>query len=171
MGVIHIFRIYQHHKLDIIPRGHLLDDALEWLYHSGHYDYWDRCQAELSAGCIWFVVVWISKRRQGSEFSFCYGYLSHSWLIIPGLTVWAKFPYLWTEFPHIIDSGYPTTTFSVHNLHIIATATEVHVVLRPIISATSTPGISESQTQFCSMNCIAKTWFTRKLFPGTPHVE
>jgi len=45
------------------------------------------------------------------------------------------------------------------------------IVPRPILSATSTPGISESQTHLLTLNYIVQTWSTRNIVPGRPGTE
>jgi hypothetical protein len=60
-------------------------------------------------------------------------------------------------FSHNIKSGNPITTFSVRCGHIIVVAREVKVLPRPISSAASTLGISESQIHVPTMNITAKS--------------
>jgi len=108
---------------------------------------------------------------RGTEFSLSKGYHSQSSPIIPASSFCAIFTHSWRVFPHNTDSGNPITTFSVSNLHIIATATEVNVLLRPISSATSTPRMSKSQTHLLTMNLIAQSWCARTLVPGKPGIE
>jgi len=56
-------------------------------------------------------------------------------------------------------------------LDIIAAATEVKVFPRPILSATSAPDISESQTHLLPMINMAQTWYGRNFCLGRPGIE
>src|SRR5882757_5935385 len=90
---------------------------------------------------------------------------------MPGKSFCAKITHSSRVFPHKIDSGDTITTFSVTNLQSIAAATEVKVFPRPILSATTAPGISASQTHLLTMNQMAHTWCARNLVPGKPGIE
>jgi len=127
--------------------------------------------AEVCTRCPRAGVGWISRRRQQTAFSLCYGYHSCSLLLIPALPFWAIFTHLSGVFPHQTDSGNPTTTISVGNVHSVGSASEVDIFLRPISSATSTPGTSESQTHLLTVNHIAQTWCARTLVPGRPWIK
>jgi len=115
-------------------------------------------RAEISAGCPWGDVDWISNRQRGTEFNLWSRYHSRSSPTMPGKSLRAKSTHSSRVFLHKMDSGNPITTFSVTNLQSIAAATEVKVFPRPISSATSAPGISASQP-------ISSQW-TRWTKPG-----
>jgi len=83
-----------------------------------------------------------------------------------GLSLCNIFTHASRVLPHEIDCCNPITTLSVCSLHIIAAATEVNFLPRPISFGTSAPGISESQTHFLTMNPMAKTWCARNFVPG-----
>jgi len=102
----------------------------------------------------------------GHRIQFWSGYHSSSSPTMPGQSLSANITHSSWVFPHKMDSGNPITTFSVTNLQSIATTTEVKVFPRPISSATSTPGISESQTHLLTMNQMSQTWCARNLVPG-----
>ena len=123
------------------------------------------------AGCPCGGVVWISIWPRGTECWLRNGYHSCSPLIIPGKLFSAIFTHSSRVFPYKIDSGNPITTFSVSNLDMIAAATGMTVMPRPISSATSAPGISESETHLLTMNDVAQTWCTTNLVPGRPPIE
>jgi len=125
----------------------------------------------ISAGCPWAGVVWISNRRPGTESNLLSGYHSHSSPTMPGKLLSAKMTHSSRVFPHKMDSGNPITTFSFTNLQSIAAATEMKVIPRPISSATSAPGITASQTHLFTMNQMAQTWCTRNVVPGRPGME
>jgi len=71
-------------------------------------------------------------------------------------------------FPHRTDSHHLITTFSVGKFHIIGAASKVKISPLPISFATSTPGISESQTHLLILNQIAQSWCARFVVVGTP---
>jgi hypothetical protein len=128
-------------------------------------------RVEISAGCPWGGVVWISNRRQGTEFNLWGRYHTHSSPTMPGKPLCAKITHSSRVFPHKMFSSNPITTFSVTNLQSIAAATEVKVFPRPISSATSALGISASQTHLLPMNQMAQTSRTKNLVPGRPGIE
>jgi len=70
-----------------------------------------------------------------------------------------------------MHSGNPITTFLVTNMQSIAAAMEVKVFPWPISSATSTPGISASQTYLRMMNEMAQTCCSPSLVPDRPGIE
>jgi len=74
-------------------------------------------------------------------------------------------------FPHKMDNDNPITTITVTNLQSIAAGTEVEVFPRPILSATSAPGASASQTHLLTKNQMALTWCARNLVPGRPGTQ
>lgn len=122
--------------------------------------------AEVIAGCHRCGVVTITNRQQGNELCLYNGYHSRSVLILLGLLFSAIFTHLLRVFPLNIDSGSPTTTFSVSNMHIIAAAIQVKVVPRPISSTTSASAISECQTHLCTTYHNTETWHTWNQVPG-----
>jgi len=61
------------------------------------------------------------------------------------------------HIPPSIIHGSPITTFVDHNLHIMASPTQIKVFPRATSSATITHAISESETQHLTMNHIAQT--------------
>jgi len=128
-------------------------------------------RAEISAGCPWGRVDWISNRRWGTEFNLWSGYHTRSSPTMPGKWLSAKSTHSSRVFPHKMDSGNPITTFSVTNLRSIAAAIEVKVFPRPISSATAATAISASQTHLLTMNQMAQTWCARYLVPGWPGIE
>jgi len=128
-------------------------------------------RADISAGCPWGCVAWISNRRWSTEFNLCSWYHFHSSPTMPGESLSATITHSSPVFPHKMDPGNPITTFSVTNLQSIETATEVNVFPRPISSATSAPGISASQTHLLTMNQMPQTWCARNLVPGRPGIE
>jgi len=128
-------------------------------------------RVDFSAVCPGGGVFWISMRRRGTALCLSSGYHSHSSPIIPGKSFCTIFTHSARVFPHKIDSGSPTATFSVSSMQIIAAATEVKVFPSPISFATSAPGISASQTHLLTMNQIAQTWRARIFFPGRPGIE
>jgi len=110
-------------------------------------------------------------RWRDSQFGLCNGYHAHSSLILPGqsfcpiLTPWSG------VFLNKFDCGKPITTFAVSNSQSLSVATDVNVVLRPIVSPTITLGIYESNTYCLRVNHIAKTWSDRHSVPGTAEIE
>jgi len=114
-------------------------------------------KSDVSAGCPWGWVDWILARQQGTPCCLRKRYHSRSSLILLGMWFCAIISHSSRVFPHIIDSSNIIITFSESNLHIIAAATEVKVLPRPISSATSAPGISESQSHLLTMNHMAHT--------------
>jgi len=128
-------------------------------------------RADVDASCPCARVFWISMRRWGTELCGCNGYHSRSSPIIPGTSFCTIFTHSSTLFPNKIESGNPITTFSVSSLHIIAAATEVKVFPWPVLSATSAPSISASQTHHLTIKQMAQTWCTRNIVPGRPGIE
>lgn len=119
---------------------------------------------KVSTGCSWGGVVLISIRRQGTVFSLFSGSHSHSLPIITGLLFGTISAYSSSVFPHKSHCGNPVRTVLVSHLDIIATATEVIILPRPIASATGGSGTSESKTHLLIMNHVSqpgvlKTWF------------
>ena len=90
---------------------------------------------------------------------------------MPGKSLCAKITHSSRVFPHQMDSGNRITTFSVTNFQTIATATAVKVFPRPILSATSAPGRSASQSHLLIINNMAQTWCGQNLVPSTPGME
>jgi len=127
--------------------------------------------ADISAGCPWGRVIWISNRRRETEFNLWSGYHSCSSPTLPGKSLSAKITHSSRVFLHKIDSGKLIGTFSVSSLQIIAAATKVKVFPRPISSATSARGISASHTHLLTMNQMAQTWYARNIVPGRPGIE
>jgi len=125
-------------------------------------------RAEVSAGSPRVRGIWIPKRPRGTEFGLCNWCHSHCAAIIPAWPFCATFTHSTRVFTGKIDVGNHMTTFLVSNLHIIAAAPEVKFFPRPISSATSALGISESETHLITMNFVAQTWCPRKFLPGTP---
>jgi len=161
MGEIRIFGIQQVDQFEISSMWHLVDDCLQRLSTPGIVTSRIGSTADTSAGWPWDSVVWISNRWWGTEFNHWSGYHSPSSLTMPGMLLCAKITHSSRVFLHTMDSGNQITTFSVTNLQIIAAATEAQVFPRPIISPTSAPGISASQTHLLTMNHMAQTWCTR----------
>jgi len=128
-------------------------------------------RTDTGAGCLWGGVIWISNRWQGTEINLWSGYHSRSSRTMLGKLMCAEITHSSMVFPHKMYSGNLCTTFSVTNLQIIATATEVKVFQKPFSSATSAPGISASQTYLLTMNNIAPTRIARDLAPGRPGIE
>jgi len=122
-------------------------------------------RADFSAECPRGGAIRTSKRCLGTGFSFIIGYNSHSVLIILCYLYCSRFTHSSRVFPHMIDSSNPTTSFSVCNLDLIATATEVVLSPTPSLSSTSAQGISESQTHLHTMNLIDQTWCSRIIVP------
>jgi len=114
-------------------------------------------RAEISAGCPWGGVHWISNRQQGTEFNLWSRYHSCSSPTMPGKLLCAKITHSSRVFPHTMDSGNPISTFSVTNLKSPAAATEEKVFPRAISSASSAPGRSASQTHLLTMNQMSQT--------------
>jgi len=110
---------------------------------------WIGSRADETAGCACGGVVRISMRQRGTDCCLRNRYHSRSSPIIPGKSFCAIFSHSSRVFPPTVDSGNPITTVSVSSLHIIAAATEVKVLPRPISSTTCAPSISESQT-YCA---------------------
>ena len=110
-------------------------------------------------------------RQQRIEFCLYNGYHSRSLPIIPRMSPGAKFTHFSQVSPHKINQGSPIATSSVSSWHIIAAATDVKVFPRPISSATSTPGKSESQTHLLTMSPMVQTWCARNLVLGRPGTE
>jgi len=128
-------------------------------------------RADKSAACPWSSVVCISNRRQGRECNLWSGYHSRSSPTILVTLLCAKITHSLQLCHQQMDSGNPSTTFSVTNLQNIAAATEVKVFPRPISSATSAPGISAFQTHLLMMNHLAQSWCARNLVLGRPGIE
>jgi len=128
-------------------------------------------RADRSAGCPWGGVVWISNRRQGTEFNLWSGCHSHSSPTMLGKSSCSQLTHSLRVFLHKMESGNPITTFSVTNLQIIAAATEVKVFPRLISSTTSAPSISASQTHLLTMNHMTQTWRARHQVPGRPGIQ
>jgi len=128
-------------------------------------------RANVSTGCRCGGVFKISMRRWGTESCLRNGFHSRSSKKIPAKLFSTIFTHSAMVFPHKIDSGNPSKTFSVSSLHIIAAATEVKVSPRPISSATSAPGISAPQIHLLTMNHIAQTWWARNFVPARPGIE
>jgi len=127
--------------------------------------------ADISTAFPWGGVVYISNRWRGTEFNLCSEYPFCSSPTMPENSLFAKITHSWRVFPHKMDSDNPITPISVTNLQSIATASKAKVFPRPILSATSPPGISASQTHLHTMNQMAQTWCTRYLGPGRPGIE
>jgi len=99
-------------------------------------------RAEISAGCRWGGVDWISIVRRGTELNLWSRYHSRFPPTLPGKSLCTKITHSPRVFPHKMDCGNPITNFSVTNLQSLAAATGVKVFPRPIPTATSAPGIS-----------------------------
>jgi len=108
-------------------------------------------RADVSAGCHGSGVVWISMRRRGTECCLHDGYIPDPSPMSPGMSFCALFTHSSRVIAQKIDRGNPITTFAVSSLHIIAAATKVNILRRPISSATCAPGISESQAHLFTM--------------------
>ena len=130
-----------------------------------------RSRREECTGCPWGDLVWITERRQSTEFMLCNDDHSGSSQIMSEYMFSAIFTHSTIVFPHKIESSKPTTSFSVSNLHIIATATEVNVLPRPISSATRAHVTSESQTHLHTMKNLTQTWSARNVVVGMPGTE
>jgi len=107
----------------------------------------------------------------GTGLCLCNGYHIHSSPIILGKSFCVVITHSSSVFPYKINSCNLITTFSVSNLNTIAAATEMKVLPRSISSASSTPGISESQTHLLTMHDMTQTWHARTLVPGRPWNE
>jgi len=124
-----------------------------------------------SAGCLCCGVICISGMLRGTEFCLGDGWQSRPSPVILGKSFCALLRHSSRVFPHKIDSGNRITTFWVSCLHLIAAPTEVKVLPRPILPATSDPGISESQTPLLTMNNMAETWCARNFMLGWPGIK
>jgi len=128
-------------------------------------------RADVSAGCRCGGVCWISMSCQGTKSCLCNGYQFRTSPKIPEKSFRTMFTHSARIFHYTIHSGNSITTFSVSSVHIIAAATKVKVVPRPISSDTSAPEISASHTHLFTMNHIAQTWYARNLVPGRPGIQ
>jgi len=171
MGEICIFRMQRINEFKIGSICRRIDDTLECVCNSGNCHHQD-----------WFKGLckcWTRLQWSSLDLWLAAGY----WILCPqqiplpfvtdnpGNVFCAISTHMLGVFPHKIDKGNPITTFSVSSLHIISAATEVKVLPRPILSATSAPCKSESQTHLLTMIHTAQTWCTRKFFPGRPGME
>jgi len=127
--------------------------------------------ADVGTGCPHSGVTWISERWRGPEFYLHNGYHSHSSPIIPGKSCCTWSTHSSRVFPHKLHSGNLITTCSVSSMHIIAAATEVKVLSRPIVSATSAPAISKFQNHLLAINHMTQIWYARNFVPGRPGIE